>query len=87
MKNLDNVDILAEVEESKRRTHMMHNTTIDWETARLLIPFCIKDRIEPTEEFKRKCEVLHKLFTSIEENIRNMRALIPVPPTLEINNN
>ncbi len=72
-------DILAIAEEAKRRTNVMHSITIDWQCAQTLLPTVIKRQDEQPEGFWEQCETLTRLLCSLEENIKSLKEMVPVP--------
>jgi hypothetical protein len=71
------MDIEAKANESKKRTNLMNSITIDWQFAQQLIPLVLNESNKVTAEFKIGCTNLHKFCINIENDIKELKSMIP----------
>jgi predicted nucleic acid-binding Zn ribbon protein len=74
------MNIQEKIEESKKRTQLMNSIIIDWQYAQQIIPTVLP--IISREESNNgliqvECEMLYNLFTNIENNIKELKNMIP----------
>lgn len=73
------MNIQEKIDESKKRTQLMNGVTIDWQYAQQIIPVVLPiiSREIVNDEIKTESEILYNLFSNIENNIRELKDMIP----------
>lgn len=73
------MDIQEKIDESKKRTQLMNGITIDWQYAQQIIPSVLPiiSREITNDEIKTECKILYDLFSNIENNVKELKEMIP----------
>lgn len=71
------MDFETKANESKKRTNIISGITIDWQFAQQLFPSVLNELTRDTPEFRTICANLSKFCTNIENDIKELKSMIP----------
>jgi hypothetical protein len=74
------MNIQQKIDESQKRTQLTNMVNIDWQYAvqiiPLVLPLIVKEQTT-YNEIKNECKILYDLFSNIENNIKELKDMIP----------
>jgi len=74
------MNIQQKIDESQKRTQLTNMINIDWQYAVQIIPFVLPLIVKEQtnyNEIKNECKILYDLFSNIENNIKELKDMIP----------
>lgn len=82
------MNIQEKIEETRKRTQLINCIIIDWQYAQQIIPSVLplisKDEVD-NNHIQEECNILYGLFSNIENNIKDLKNMIPMQRQIVIN--
>lgn len=82
------MNIQEKIEETRKRTQLINSIIIDWQYAQQIMPSVLplvtKEEVN-NNHIQEECHILYDLFFNIENNIKELKNMIPVHRQVVIN--
>lgn len=82
------MNIQEKIEETRKRTQLINSIVIDWQYAQQVMPSVLplvtREEVN-NNHIQEECNILYSLFSNIENNIKELKDMIPIHEQIVIN--